>query len=319
MLKKAFIGIDTSNYTTSFSICDINGQILNNFKVPLRVKEGERGLRQSDAVFAHIKNFPEIAKMIAVNSDKYDFLAVGHSAFPRDVEGSYMPCFLVGEALSDMIASLYKIDNYRFSHQTGHIRASMYSSGAEFDKNFIAFHVSGGTTEILHVTVENNNYVINLIGGSKDLHAGQLIDRVGVAMGLQFPCGPKIEQLSKANDKVIPAIKTCVNGFLCNMSGAENSAIKIYEQTKDMSLVSDYIVSFVYKTIEDLTLNLREKYPYEQIVYAGGVMSNSIIQNKLKNTFENVYFASPEFSSDNASGIALLTREKFLNKEDENG
>ncbi len=316
MLKKAFIGIDTSNYTTSFAICDLDGNILKNYKILLPVKEGERGLRQSDAVFAHIKNLPLIAKKIKEDSDRYEILAIGHSAYPRDVEGSYMPCFLVGEALSDILASLYKVDNYKFSHQAGHIRASVYSSGAITNENFIAFHVSGGTTEILHVTVENNSYIIDLLGGSNDLHAGQAIDRIGVKMGLKFPCGPKIEALAKDNLESLPQYNISVNDFTCNLSGLENIAGKLFDKTQNKELVSALTIDFINKTISKLTVNLRKKYPNEQIIYAGGVMSNSIIKENIKSRFSNVYFATPEYSSDNASGIALLTRTKYTNKEE---
>ena len=316
MLKKAFIGIDTSNYTTSFAICDLDGNILKNYKILLPVKEGERGLRQSDAVFAHIKNLPLIAKKIKEDSDRYEILAIGHSAYPRDVEGSYMPCFLVGEALSDILASLYKVDNYKFSHQAGHIRASVYSSGAITNENFIAFHVSGGTTEILHVTVENNSYIIDLLGGSNDLHAGQAIDRIGVKMGLKFPCGPKIEALAKDNSESLPQYNISVNDFTCNLSGLENIAGKLFDKTQNKELVSALTIDFINKTISKLTVNLRKKYPNEQIIYAGGVMSNSIIKENIKSRFSNVYFATPEYSSDNASGIALLTRTKYTNKEE---
>ncbi len=316
MLKKAFIGIDTSNYTTSFAICDLDGKILKNYKILLPVKEGERGLRQSDAVFAHIKNLPLIAQKIKDDSESYDILAIGHSAYPRDAEGSYMPCFLVGEALSDILASLYKVDNYKFSHQAGHIRASIYSANVINDKSFIAFHVSGGTTEILHVTEENNSYTIDLIGGSNDLHAGQAIDRIGVKMGLKFPCGVKIEELAEENKENLPNYNISVKGFNCNLSGLENIAVKLLEKTNDKSLVSAFTLDFISKTIEKLTMNLRGKYQNEQIIYAGGVMSNSIIQGNIRAKFSNVYFATPEYSSDNASGIALLTRMKYLNKEE---
>ena len=315
MLKKAFIGIDTSNYTTSFAICDIDGNVLKNHKILLPVKEGERGLRQSDAVFAHIKNLPLIAQKIKEDSENYEILAIGHSAYPRDVEGSYMPCFLVGEAVSDILASLYGIDNYKFSHQAGHIKASIYSSGVKEEKEFIAYHVSGGTTEILHVVNQNNFYKINLIGGSNDLHAGQAIDRIGVKMGLKFPCGPKIEALAKQNTEKIPNYNVSVKDFNCNLSGLENIALKLYDETNDDKLVSAFVLDFISKTIERLTKNLRAKYENEQIIYAGGVMSNSIIQENIRSKFKNVYFAKPEFSSDNASGIALLTRMKYLNKE----
>jgi len=316
MIKKAFIGIDTSNYTTSFAICDINGRILNNYKILLPVKEGERGLRQSDAVFAHIKNLPLIAKKIKDDCNNYEILAIGHSAYPRDVKGSYMPCFLVGKAISDILASLCKVDNYEFSHQAGHIRAAVYSSGTQVDNSFIAFHISGGTTEILYVNNENDSYTIDLIGGSNDLHAGQAIDRIGVKMGLKFPCGPKMESLAKKNIVNIPKYHVSVTDFHCNLSGLENIATSLFEETKDNKLVSALVLDFISKTIIKLTENLREIHPDKQIIYAGGVMSNSIIQNNIKLKFTNVYFATPEFSSDNASGIALLTRTRYLNKEE---
>ena len=282
----------------------------------LPVKEGERGLRQSDAVFAHIKNFPIIAQKIKEDTENYEILAIGHSAYPRDIEGSYMPCFLVGEALSDILSSLYKVENYKFSHQAGHIRAAVYSSGVNADKEFIAFHVSGGTTEILHVTQDNDRYLIDLIGGSNDLHAGQAIDRIGVKMGLKFPCGPKMEELAKNNTDIIPNYNVSIDNFNCNLSGLENLATNLLRKTNSMQLVSAFVLDFISKTIEKLTLNLRQKYSNLQIIYAGGVMSNYIIQSNLKNKFSNVYFATPEYSSDNASGVALLTCMKYRNKED---
>lgn len=316
MVKKAFIGIDTSNYTTSFAVCDLSGKILKNHKILLPVKEGERGLRQSDAVFAHIKNLPLIAQRIKDDNEEYEILAIGHSAYPRDVEGSYMPCFLVGVAISEILSSLYKVENFKFSHQSGHIMSSIYSSNAPLEENFIAFHISGGTTEILYVTNKNNQFTVDLIGGTNDLHAGQAIDRIGVKMGLKFPCGAEIEKLAKENNKEIPRFSISVKNFECNLSGLENIATKLFDKTKDTSLVSAFTLDFLSKTIEKLTINLRERYPNEQIIYAGGVMSNLIIQNRIKAKFSNIYFATPEFSSDNAAGIALLTRMKYIKNEE---
>ncbi len=314
MRKKVVLGIDTSNYTTSCAVCDLNGTILANYKLLLPVKEGERGLRQSDAVFAHIKNFQNIASLIKESNQEYDIVAVGYSAYPRDVEGSYMPCFLVGEALSLMISSLYNIEAYKFSHQKGHIEAAIYSSGAKINNDFIAFHVSGGTTEIVYVNNKEEGYKIDIIGGSADLHIGQAIDRIGVKMGLKFPCGKEIEELAKKNTKKIPSSSICVNNYSCNISGLENLSLKLLESTNDKELVSAFILDFVSKTLIKLTNNLRKQYKDTTIIFAGGVMSNSIIQNNLKNTFDNVFFATPEFSSDNASGIAILTLKEFIKR-----
>lgn len=316
MQDKVFLGIDTSNYTTSIAISNFEGKIIKNYKILLPVKEGERGLRQSDAVFAHIKNIPQIAKLIESELKGYNYkiMAVGHSAYPRDCEGSYMPCFLVGESISDLISSLYKIKNYKFSHQCGHIKSAVYSAKIpKLEKSFIAFHVSGGTTEILYVKPDIiKGFDIKLIGGSKDLHAGQAIDRIGVKMGLKFPCGPQIEALAKENNKEIPVHKLSIDNLWCNLSGLENLALKLYETTNDKPLVCAFILDYISNTLIKLTNNLREQYNDVQIVFAGGVMSNSIIKKRISTCFENVYFALPEFSSDNAAGIALLTRENFF-------
>ena len=316
MQDKVFLGIDTSNYTTSISFSNMEGEIIKNYKILLPVKEGERGLRQSDAVFAHIKNIPQIAKLIESELKEYNYeiMAVGHSAYPRDCEGSYMPCFLVGEAISELISSLYKIKNFKFSHQSGHIKSALYSAGiSKIYEPFIAFHVSGGTTEILYVTPNSKKGCdITLIGGSKDLHAGQAIDRIGVKMGLKFPCGPQFEALATKNDKEIPVRKLSVDNLWCNLSGIENLALKLYETTNDKPLVCAFTLNYIGNTLIELTNNLRKQYKNIKIVFAGGVMSNSIIKKQINTSFKDVYFALPEFSSDNAAGIALLTRENFL-------
>ncbi len=313
MLNKVVIGIDTSNYTTSCAVCSLDGRILESYKQLLLVKEGENGLRQSDAVFAHVKNFQIISSQIKEKHAEYEIVAVGYSAYPRDVVDSYMPCFLVGKAVAQMISALYNIPAYQFSHQAGHIRAAMYSSGFDTDGDFVAFHVSGGTTEILLASKsDETGYNVEIIGGSADLHAGQAIDRIGVKMGLKFPCGRELEQLSLANQEKIPSPKICVSGTYCNMSGLENLATKLYIESGNKSLVSAYVLEFLSKTIEKLTVNVREKYGDIPVIYAGGVMSNSVIKAHLKSKLANIYFSAPEFSSDNAAGVALLACEAHL-------
>ncbi len=316
MERKVFVGIDTSNYTTSCAISNENGEVLHNFRILLPVKYGERGLRQSDAVFAHIKNFKLISNMIRENCKDYKILAIGYSAFPRDTQGSYMPCFLTGETVANMLSAFSGAEIYAFSHQSGHIRSAIYSSGLRPSiDEFISFHVSGGTTEVLKIKKTADEYYdIKLLGGSVDLHAGQAVDRVGVAMGLNFPCGKEMEKLALSNSSKIPSPKICVNGYDCNLSGLENLAINMFAKSQDKSLISAYVFEFIGKTLEKITENLRKEYIDLPILYAGGVMSNSIIKTRLDEKFKNVFFATPEFSADNASGISLLTREKYMKK-----
>ena len=317
--KLLFVGIDTSNYTTSCGLCDGEGRVIANIKKMLPVKLGERGLRQSDALFVHTKNLPEcMDKLKNVIDEKlsegYRIAAVGCSATPRDNEGSYMPCFLAGVAASHSIcAGLANVERYEFSHQCGHVRAAIYSSGNTDIKNspFGAFHVSGGTTDVLYCIPRDVGFDISLVGNSKDINAGQAIDRTGVLMGLQFPAGREMEVLANEYTEKITGVSVCVKGMDCNLSGLENKAAQLYKKTQDKAKVCAYVFEFVGKTLYKMSEAFRESYGDIPIIYAGGVMSNKRIKQKLS-SIPNTYFSEPEFSSDNAAGIALLARDRYF-------
>lgn len=315
--KKLFLGIDTSNYTTSVSVCDEDGKVLLNLKRLLPVKEGERGLRQSDALFAHTKNLPFIMQALGEflknEMPNGKIKAVGYSATPRSVEGSYMPCFLSGVSVAETVSALLSCDKYAFSHQDGHVMAALYSSGKtellDSCERFAAFHVSGGTTELLLITPQESGFDTELIGGTTDMNAGQAIDRTGVLMGLKFPCGREMESLCQE----VPYRKSriSVRGLECNLSGLENLASKLYRETGDKAAVSAFCFDFISDTLVRLTENLREQYKDVPVIFAGGVMSNKRIAKRLV-ALGNVYFSEPEFSADNAAGIALLARRKYF-------
>lgn len=311
--KPCFVGIDTSNYTTSFAVCEGDGRVVANLKRLLEVKEGERGLRQSDAVFSHIKNFPEMSEDIRDALVEYEIKAVGVSVRPRDAEGSYMPCFLTGKAVAETLAAAHGVPLYSFSHQSGHIMAALYSSGATHllaQKEFIAYHVSGGTTEAVRVIPKDDTFFVEIIAETADISAGQAIDRAGVLLGLKFPCGVELEKLASAYDGKIPKAKICVKDGRCNLSGLENMSQKLYAEKNDKALVASFVLEHIARTLEAMTDCIRENYPDAPIVFAGGVMGNKMLQSRLSK-YGETYFAMPEFSSDNAAGIALLTRKKF--------
>lgn len=312
-----FCGIDTSNYTTSAALCNEAGDILANIKIPLPVKDGERGLRQSDAVFAHIKNLPILTEKLRDALDGRRIDAVAVSSKPRDAEDSYMPCFLSGVSAAGMLAAGAGCPIYTTSHQQGHVMASYATSGASVDKlfdkypAFIAFHVSGGTTECLLAKPSSDEFVIELIGGTLDLNAGQAIDRIGVALGYKFPCGPRMEESALRFNGNIKGIKISVSGGSCNLSGLENNAARMISEGVSEDEICAYTFEFVAKTLNAIAINVREQYGDLPIVWAGGVMSNSIIKKRLS-SLGNVYFTAPQYSSDNAVGVALIGRNKFL-------
>jgi N6-L-threonylcarbamoyladenine synthase len=310
--KKCVVAFDTSNYTTSIAVCDIDGRVVSNLKAPLPVKSGERGLRQSDAVFAHTKNLPELCRRLSSVLEGYEPIAVGVSATPRRAEGSYMPCFLCGMAAAEAFAASHALPVYQTSHQHGHVMAAAYSSG-ESDRlmrgRFLAFHVSGGTTEALLVTPseDKSDFDIELVGETKDINAGQAIDRIGVLMGLDFPCGRELERLAAAYEGKIEKRRVCVSDGSCSLSGVENIATKMYNDTEDKQAVAAFVFDFICRTLREMTSQILEKYGDMPVLYAGGVMSNKLMRSALAKE-RDAHFAEAEFSADNAAGVALLAR-----------
>ncbi len=307
MKKEYFLGIDTSNYTTSVAVIDKSGELIANLKNLLPVKPGERGLRQSDALFAHTKNLPALLDEAKRLTSDGVIAAVGVSTRPRKREGSYMPCFLAGVSASYAAALGAGVPLYEFSHQCGHIMAALYSSGRDIPDEFAAFHISGGTTELVRARAVENGFICDTVGGTKDLNAGQIIDRLGVYMGFPFPSGKYMEEASLANTQPLPKKKPTVHGTEINLSGLENIAVKLYDETSDKALVSAFIFNYIADAINMMCEGYRAKYGDMPFVFAGGVMSNKLIRSKLETHFDSS-FAEPALSCDNAVGIAVLAK-----------
>ena len=313
-MKPCYIGFDTSNYTTSAAACTADGRVIANCKVPLPVAKGQRGLRQSDAVFAHVKNLPTVCRELAATIEGYTPVAVGVSATPRDAEGSYMPCFLAGKAAAHAFAADRALPVYECSHQNGHIMAAAYSSGhAEqlFSAPFFSFHVSGGTTELLLVTPTEDGFSVMLVGETDDINAGQAIDRVGVAMGLAFPCGKAMEALATAYEGKILRHPVTVRDGRCSLSGAENIARKLYCETGDAKAAAAFVFDFVARTLVAMGEHAIATYGTHPVLFAGGVMSNVWMRDLLRKHFD-AYFSEPAFSADNAAGVALLCCKRAM-------
>ncbi len=301
------LGIDTSNYTTSLAIYDTDTDEVVQAKKLLPVKEGELGLRQSDAVFHHTKQLPDLAEeLFSVHNGKIDCIAV--SSRPRNIEGSYMPCFLAGEGLARTLAATLEVPLYRTSHQIGHILAALYSAGmlSLLREKFIAFHVSGGTTDCLVVEPDAENLIsITEAATSSDLKAGQLIDRVGLMLGLAFPCGKELEKLAAASQASFREKPVLKNGNCC-LSGIENKCRKLVDGGNPPEDTALFCLESVFAAVSGMTEYALTEYGKFPVVYAGGVMSDKIIADKLKEKYENIYFASPEFSCDNSAGVAIF-------------
>ena len=304
------LGIDTSNYTTSTALYNTGNGVIIQSKRLLPVKKGELGLRQSDAVFHHTKQLPMMINNLFDNIDVIPD-AIGVSVRPRNVDGSYMPCFLCGEGLAEAVAAVNKIPVYKTSHQVGHILAALYSSAKLelVNDQFIAFHVSGGTTDCLMVEPDENEVIrITEIGTSLDLKAGQAVDRVGLMMGLDFPCGVQLEKLAEKSDRKYN-VKPTLKDENCCLSGVENKCRKMLDDGEKYEDIALFCLQYIYSSISGMTECALEKYGNLPILFAGGVMSNKIIRKQLENKFD-CYFAEPAFSCDNAAGTAVFAALK---------
>lgn len=306
-----FLGFDTSNYTTSVALFD--GKEIVQKKKLLEVKEGERGLRQSDAVFQHTVNLPALINLLTEEFGFESIRSVGVSTRPRNIDGSYMPCFLVGESNAVCVSSINKVPLYKTSHQVGHILAALYSvDRLGFVKEpFIAFHVSGGTTEALLVTPDDKEIIkAVLIAESTDLKAGQAIDRAGVMMGLKFPCGSALDKMAQNSSREF-RIRPSMSGLSCSLSGVENKAKKMFEDNESYNDIAKFVISYIMESLSEMLERITAKYGKMPVVFAGGVSSNSIIKEKIGKKYD-AYFAMPEFSCDNAAGIAIYAYLKSL-------
>jgi N6-L-threonylcarbamoyladenine synthase len=302
-----FLGIDTSNYTTSVAIYDDATNTVISKKKLLPVKEGEKGIRQSDAVFHHTVQLPELIKELFSDND-YKIDGVGVSVKPCNEEGSYMPCFLAGMSVAVSLSSALNVPLYEFSHQDGHIAAALYSADAlDFINNkFIAFHISGGTSQALLVEPYGNYFKTIKVADSLDLKAGQAVDRVGISLGLKFPCGPELEKLALNSENNLEYIKVFRRDGMFSLSGVENKCSQMLSKGCKKEDIALYCLSYIYSAIDDTVSELLEKYGNLPVVFSGGVMSNQIIRNKLQEKYTS-FFAEPQFSADNACGIAVLT------------
>lgn len=307
-----YLGIDTSNYTTSVSLFNSAANEIIMQKKLLPVQKNSVGLRQSDAVFAHIKQIPELFE--AVFDKKYSIKAVCVSSRPRGVEGSYMPVFLVGTAIASCISSLLCIPMYTCSHQEGHIVSALYSSGRMdlIKKQFLAFHISGGTTECMLISQSGSSdtlFDVKPVAKTLDLNAGQLIDRVGVMLSLQFPCGKELTDLALTFTHSDIKVKPTMKGLDVHLSGVQNKCEDMFKKGEPPNKIARYTIEYIKYAVERMTLGAIEAYGELPIVYAGGVMSNIIIKDYIENRYD-AYFAEPRYSTDNAAGASIIANLK---------
>ncbi len=307
--KKLVLGIDTSCYTTS--VAADTGDAVIQIKKPLKVKEGDCGLRQSEAVFQHIKNLPlcfdELKEQI--NFREFDAVTIAVSSRPRNVEGSYMPVFLAGQSFARVFADALSAEYIETSHQEGHIMAAIHSCRkySIMEEPFLTYHLSGGTTELLLAKPNSSGFECEIVGGTLDLPAGQFIDRIGVKLGMEFPCGKYLDYSACEFMGEKPKVKTCVKEEYINFSGEETRCERLIEAGGESSFVAYCTMKCIADSVKKSVQAAKKKYNVENVLMVGGVSSSRFMRGEFSD-MPSVYFAEPELSTDNAVGVCQIGR-----------
>lgn len=312
-MKRVVIGLDTSCYTTSAAAVTTDGQVIASCRKLLPVPQGQRGLRQSEAVFIHVRQLPEQIEVLSKHLTDCKIAAVCVSARPRDDEASYMPVFHAGDAQGRSIAALLGVPCFSTTHQRGHVAAASVDSGIA-QGDLLAVHLSGGTTEILALTDDQ----LTLLGGTLDLHAGQVVDRVGVTMGLPFPAGPHLEKLAlQGKSQALLPVSMADGDLNCHLSGVETQVQRWLAQEKmSHEDVAREVYDLLARTLTRMVIAASNKTGIHQVLMAGGVASSSLFRMLVTDRIRrrdpsmHVCFGKPEYSGDNAVGVALIGAEK---------
>ncbi|MDR2296695.1 MAG: hypothetical protein LBD95_07855 [Clostridiales Family XIII bacterium] len=317
MPKDLVLGIDTGNYTSSVALADAARGVAADLREPLPVKHGARGLRQSEAFFRHADRLPALARAL-LRAHRGRIGAVAVSERPRPVAGSYMPVFRAGLRAAELLADALDVPLFCFSHQEGHIRAALH--GTEADPRggrFLAWHISGGTSELL--LAEDGGAALSVVGGSKDISFGQLLDRVGVALGLRFPAGAALDALAApdggAEEGGAPVGLTRIpaDGLFCNLSGMETQCLRAVQGGADAAALARAIFENIADCLLRIGTDAARAHGAQSILFTGGVSAATCLRKRMADAARGPapIFGDAALSVDNAVGIALLGAEKL--------
>ena len=305
---RVVLGIDTSSYTTSFCLLRDDGTIVSDQRKLLHVASGSRGLRQSEALFQHVQNFPELTAKLAHDLKGYTLSAIGVSVKPRPHDDSYLPVFLPGSSLAQSLAHIMDVPCFELTHQETHIWGGIASADGPCSSQFLSIHLSGGTTEMTLVKRNEGTlrFTVELLGATSDLHAGQFVDRLGVCLGLPFPAGPSLEKLALQTEETVPIPTFQRNGSI-SFSGPLTALERMVGQV-DPAILSRTCFKAIGRTLIKWIQWAEATTPYRELLIVGGVAANSVIRQDLLQAFPHfkLYFANPVYSVDNAYGAAYF-------------
>ncbi|MCL1872687.1 MAG: O-sialoglycoprotein endopeptidase [Clostridiales bacterium] len=312
------LGVDTSCYTTSLAVVDENAKLLADCRQLLPVKEGSRGLAQSEAFFSHVNQLPLLLTRVFAEISPRELTAIGVSNKPRSLPDSYMPVFRAGESLAKALSVSLGIPLYFTSHQDGHLAAALWSAACVWEEPFLAVHISGGTTELLLVRPQSTGFCLQIVGDC-DLAAGQFVDRVGVNLGLPFPAGPHLEALALRSEGSKIKLPVAVQGSKISFSGPQSAADRLLAQGAEPKELALAVFFTIGESLVRAVAAAISEYNLSRVIFMGGVAANSLVKAHLTERLASqaeVVFADKQYSGDNAVGVAVFA-SRMQNSEAE--
>jgi N6-L-threonylcarbamoyladenine synthase len=314
MKQRVALGIDTSAYTTSLAVVGLDGELLDDERQVLAVPPGQRGLRQAEAVYQHVRSLPLLFTAAFSPPGRYELAAVAVSERPRPYVDSFMPVFMAGAGAAAAAAAAAGLEPWAVSHQEGHLWAGLWSlppgAAALAADRLLAAHLSGGTTEVLLVEglQRAGRPQLRLLAATGDISAGQLVDRIGVKLGLQFPAGAALQELAAGGRPERVRLPPAVAGRRLSFSGPEAAALRAIAAGAEPADVAAAVFACLSEALARWLGHLAAETGVEHVLLAGGVAASTLLRRDLAARRElsglALWFADPAYSGDNAVGLA---------------
>ncbi|CDG22662.1 putative O-sialoglycoprotein endopeptidase [Xenorhabdus poinarii G6] len=310
------LGIETSCDETGIAIYDDKtGLLANQLYSQVKLHADYGGVVPELASRDHIrKTVPLIqAALKEAGLTSHDIDAVAYTAGP-----GLVGALLVGATIGRSLAFAWDVPAIPVHHMEGHLLAPMLEENSpEFP--FVALLVSGGHTQLISVTGIGE---YTLLGESIDDAAGEAFDKTAKLLGLDYPGGPVLScmaQQGKAGRFVFPRPMTDRPGLDFSFSGLKTFAANTIRHhlhgqdvAEEAQIKADIARAFEDAVVDTLAIKCKralEQTGFKRLVMAGGVSANRTLRTKMQDVMEKlggeVFYARPEFCTDNGAMIAL--------------
>ena len=307
------LGIESSCDETGIAIYDSEeGLLAHNLHSQIDLHKEYGGVVPELASRDHVRRLLPLIKK-TLNEAKSDLKlldAVAYTAGP-----GLMGALLVGSAMGRSLAYSLSIPAIGVHHMEAHLLAPMLEEDVP-EYPFLALLVSGGHTQIVHVTKPGD---YKILGESVDDAAGEAFDKTAKLLGLSYPGGPALSALAEKGDSkrfLFPRPMTNRPGLDFSFSGLKTFALntvnaELNDDFRDEQTRADIARAFVDAVVDTFIIKCRraiKETGLKELVVAGGVSANKQLRLGLNGLMGEVngkvYFPRAEFCTDNGAMIA---------------